>query len=271
MHLQEEVYEGHVDDIALRAAAAGVAVLVSCGTHPGDWGRTAEIAETHSAIVPAFGLHPWFIDDAPPDWPDSLRRWLLSVPSLVGETGLDGAVSAPTLDVQEQALRVHMRLARELTRPLCLHCVRAYGRLLEVLRSEEPLPAGLLLHAFAGSPEMIPRFAECGAYFSFGGNVLYDTHVRARRALVAVPEDRLLVETDAPTLLPPEEFRSTAVQGTRGRVWNEPANLPAIAGGIAGLLGVPGGELRRRLWCNVGRFLAPVRHLIIPLAREGGA
>jgi len=96
--------------------------------------------------------------------------------------------------------------------------------------------------------------ASRGAYFAFGCSVLGHNHLRARAALQAVPLDRLLIETDAPALLPPEGYRPHVIETGDGARYNEPANLPRIAEGIAGLLGVSAERLTQITTANAARF-----------------
>jgi len=118
-----------------------------------------------------------------------------------------------------------------------------------------PLPAGMMIHAYGGPVDLIQPLADMGAYFSFAGTVLDESKVRARQAICQVPRDRLLIETDAPDLLPPAPFRQPKTAATAGREVNEPANLPAILGGIARLIGETEPRLRATLWDNGRRFL----------------
>jgi TatD DNase family protein len=100
-----------------------------------------------------------------------------------------------------------------------------------------PRPArGFLLHAYGGSAELAREFAALGAYFSFNGYFLGERQ-GARRAVFAVlPADRLLVETDAPAMPPPPEFRPYPLPGVAdGNPVNHPANIGAIYTGLAAL------------------------------------
>ena len=254
MHLQEEVFEGHVEGVVERARAAGVLFLMCNGTHPGDWDRTIELARTYRGVASCLGLHPWFLEERPDDWLDRLVQAVEATPSCIGEVGLDATAWGRGIRPQLDALRPQLELAKRLGRPAMLHCVRAFGHLLAALTEVGPLPGGFLLHSYAGPPDLVPQFARLGAFFSFGGNVLDDRHKRARRSLDCVPLDRLLIETDAPALLPPPEFRTHVLQGDAGRLWNEPANLPAIMAGIADLRKMPSDELAGTVWANARRL-----------------
>jgi TatD DNase family protein len=149
-----------------------------------------------------------------------------------------------------------------------VHCLKAWGWLLEILRDVGPLPGGLLIHAYGGSGEVVQTLAQMGAYFSFGGAVLDPSRQRAREALRQVPLDRLLLETDAPALLPPAGFRPYVLRTAEGEQYNEPANLPAICEGIAALLGLPTDQLIDLTTENAFR-LYPQRRGPGPMAPAG--
>ena len=168
----------------------GIDQCVTCGTSPSDWDSVLELAQADAAVVPAIGLHPWFVDRAPPSWLDQLGEKLLSNPrACVGEIGLDRTRRSPALPEQRAVLAAQLDLAADLDRPAVLHCVRAFGSLLEALGDRHLPQRGIMLHGWAGAAELIPRFLELPVpvYFS----------VSSADQLELIPEGRLLVESDA--------------------------------------------------------------------------
>ena len=236
-HLQEEVLVPYVAGILERARAAGVGEMWCNGTAEDDWQAVLDLATVHREIVPFFGLHPWFVKGRSPDWLARLEHFLDAVPSGVGEVGLDRHLEDRDDPAQEAVFRAQLALAGERDLSVSIHCLKAWGWLLEVLATIDPLPR-MLIHAYSGSAEVVQTLTAMGAYFSFGGNVLGPDHRRARAAVLAVPLDRLLIETDAPALLPPEGYRPRVLRTEAGDKYNEPANLPRIAEGIAELRGL---------------------------------
>ena len=172
-----------------------VAVRLCNGTRPEDWGSVLALAEGHKEIVPCFGLHPWFLDKARAGWLDLLEDFLTRAPSCVGEIGLDYAVDTDP-GKQEAAFRAQLQLAKKLKRPVSIHCVKAWGRLLAIIKEEQP-PA-FMLHAYGGPPEMVNNLARLGAYFSFSGGMMNPRREKMRRALLTAPPKRLLFEAESP-------------------------------------------------------------------------
>jgi TatD DNase family protein len=123
-----------------------------------------------------------------------------------------------------------------------LHCVRAFGRLLEILREEGPLPAGFLLHAYGGSAQLVERFARLNAYFSFAAFSLDKRRPRSAEALRAVPADRLLLETDCPD----------------PKTRTEPSDVRAVLSLAARLRTETEERLEAAIWENGRRLLGPL-------------
>jgi TatD DNase family protein len=142
------------------------------------------------------GLHPWFVAEATVDWPARLEALLRSHRAGLGECGLDFARQETDRLDQEAAFRTHLRLARALHRPLAIHAVRAWGRLLDLLREEGAPPAGTMVHAYSGSPETARALQAMGVFLSFSGDLLDPERPKLREALLAVEPTRLLLETD---------------------------------------------------------------------------
>ena len=194
--------------IAAEARSAGVRHAVVNGTCQGDWASVAALAAAapHGVLLPAFGLHPWRVADASPGWEEALEAALVAAPrAALGECGLHHGGTAP-LAAQTTALRSQLALAVRLRRPATLHCVRAFGPLLDELQASAPTAGfrdtGLLLHSYSGSVATVPRLVALGAHFSFSATVASVAPERAAALLRAVPDDRLLLETDAPDGLP---------------------------------------------------------------------
>jgi TatD DNase family protein len=148
----------------------------------------------------------------------------------VGECGLDALVERRgglSLDQQADVLDVHIELARALGLPIILHCVRAHGRMLELLDRHGPLARGGVMHAYGGPPDLIERYKRLNMRFSFGGIVTHEGARKPRRALCAVPRELLLVETDGPSQVP--------AGVARGR--SEPADVARVLEVMAALRG----------------------------------
>jgi len=254
VHLQDPALAWRIDEVLAETRAAGVGWLVCNGTRPADWAAVLSLARKHPEVIPCFGLHPWYLSDAKSDWMERLDECLRAVPSGVGEIGLDRWIKRVDEDAQQYYFITQLDLARRLHRPVMLHCLQAWDWMLEILRGQTSLPPGILVHGFGGPENYVAPLVELGAYFTFSGTVLDEQRRRARMALAAVPADRLLVETDAPDMLPPRGFRPRVLSDSEGKYRNHPANLPAILRGVAELRGVGEDELAETVWENARRF-----------------
>ncbi len=268
-HLQDPALAPHLDEIAAAYAEIGLKRAVVNGTCEADWPDVTALARRYDFVLPSYGLHPWDAGNRSPAWFDTLRSTLDANPDAsVGEIGLDrwildrarpddpqlaGLRRAP-LPEQIEVFRAQLALAAERNLAASIHCLDAFGALLEVLETT-PLPKrGFLLHAYSGPTEMLPQFIKLGAYFSFNGSFLSAHHARHRDVFRQIPLDRLLIETDAPAMSPPAGYRTHAFAPPDEKL-NHPANIAAAYAPIASMHGVPDGTLAdsalasiRRLW-----------------------
>ena len=176
-------------------------LFVVNGTSEADWTRVSELAGSNLSILPAYGLHPWFIGQRSLNWQSSLKTFLENSQASLGEIGLDLAMKKPDRVAQEKVFRWQLSLAAERNIPATIHCVKAFGWLTEILRTN-PLPGcGFLLHAFSGSIEMARECLKFGAYFSYSAHFLDERQAARREVFCQLPMERLLVETDAPNQL----------------------------------------------------------------------
>lgn len=221
------------------AAETGVEYMLCNGTSPGDWAAVLALAAEHKGVIPCFGLHPWFIKEGAPGWLEVLEGFLARVPSCVGEIGLDGSQNATDPARQKAIFTAQLRLAKKLGRPACVHCVKAWGGMMETIKEEKPGP--FMFHSYGGPAEMMAEFSSLGAYFSFSGAIMDKKREKLRRALMAAPADRLLFETEAPDADAP---------GWRGG----PAGIAAVIKAAAGIMGKPAEELAALSLANGKKF-----------------
>ena len=257
-HLQDDRFEGRQPELLRTCEAADVARMVVNGTSERDWPQVLALARQEKRVLPSFGYHPWYLHERTPGWLRQLEQFLDAIPSAVGEIGLDRWKPDLPYAGQEEAFLAQLRIAAERDLPVSIHCLQAWGRLLELLK-EAPRPArGFLLHSFGGPAEMIPAFARLGAYFSFPGYFLQERKGRQRETFRHIPPDRLLVETDAPDQPLPSEKTLHPLTNAAGKPLNHPANLPAIYSGLADFFGEPPEILAARVEENFQRLLGGI-------------
>lgn len=254
-HLQDERLSAELDEIIAGFPANGIERAVVNGSCEADWEAVRVLAEREPRIIPSFGYHPWYVTEATPGWRTALLAMLDAIPSGVGEIGLDRWIADPDVELQEEIFRAQLRIAAERNLPASIHCLKAWGRMLEVLRSEQLPAVGFLLHSYGGPAEMVPAFAELGAYFSFPGAFLDSRKEKKHAAFRCVPRERLLIETDAPDQCLPEQLdRFQLPPAPDGRRLNHPWNLQAVYEGAASILGWSVEDLEQQAIVNASRL-----------------
>lgn len=182
------------------AVACGVGHFIVNATRPSDWGAVVEMA-TRENVSGAIGVHPWRVAEIADGWDAELINLLVANPNLmVGEIGIDK--NHPNIELQESVFCRGLQIAHDLQRVAHIHCVGAWGKMMDILRGCE-LPPAIVFHAFSGAADLVPELIERGAYFSFGSAVMDNKRVRLQSAVVAVPLSRILVESDAPDVAMP--------------------------------------------------------------------
>jgi TatD DNase family protein len=185
------------------ARAAGVGEFVVPGVEPAGWPKLLGVAAEVPGAYAAPGVHP----AAAGHWNEAVAReleGLLADPRTLaaGEIGLDGTPEMPATATQETAFRDQLRLAVRYGKPVLLHCRRAIGRLLEILAEEHAGAVGGILHAFSGSLETARAARRLGLAIGIGGTITYPNARRVREILRELPEEMIVLETDAPDLSP---------------------------------------------------------------------
>lgn len=247
-HLDAPEFETDRDRVIARAREAGVGQIVIPAVLAANFTAVRELAHA-AGFSYALGIHPLFVDRAGDADLHTLREALRAHrddPRLVaiGEIGLDHFVPGLDRERQRHFYVEQLKLAREFELPVILHVRRSADSLLRELRRLRV--AGGIGHAFNGSEQQAGAFIELGFKLGFGGAVTFERALQIRRLAQALPLDALVLETDAPDI-PPQWLYRTAQQraedaatpiGAVPSSRNEPAELPRIAGVLAGLRGL---------------------------------
>jgi TatD DNase family protein len=226
-------------ELVAQAEQRGVHRMLTIGTDSDSCRAALQLAEDFPQVYVGIGRHPnsaTGFDDA--DLAD--LRALAAHPRCraIGETGLDFyRDNAPEAD-QRRAFSAHVALARETGKPLVIHTRSADQQTLDLLGAEAD-GVRVILHCFS-MPDRVEECVERGYWISFAGNVTYPANGELRAAAARVPDDRILVETDAPYLSP------QPVRKER----NVPANVVLTAEVVAEARGVEYAELERAVERN---------------------
>lgn len=212
-HLFMEPLSRDPGAVLTRAREAGVTGIIVPAYDLASWAKVTGLARRQGVKV-MYGLHPWVADE-PLDL-DQLEE-VLSGPAVagVGEIGLDFKVASPGRDVQLRTLERQLELAAKLELPVALHCRGAFEEMIGVLASYAPKLSGIV-HAFTRGPQLAERFLEQGLHLSYGGGITRRHAKRALSGAASAPLDRIVLETDAPSIglqeVPPEQVEPRHVR-----------------------------------------------------------
>lgn len=252
VHLNFDVFQGDLENIAQRWRAAGLTRLVHSCVTPQEFSAIQKIADLFPEIAFAVGLHPLDADQ----WTEEMEAQIQELAQgdsrvvAIGEMGLD-FFKADNQDWQRHVCRRQLMVARSLQKPVIIHCRDAAIALREILEDffakEEPVSG--VMHCWSGTPEETQWFLDLGFHISFSGIVTFKNATQVQASAQMVPSDRLLVETDCPFLAPVPR------RGKR----NEPAYVRHVAEYLAQLRQEPLEHLAQQTTANAHQLfnLAP--------------
>ncbi|MBI1893316.1 MAG: TatD family hydrolase [Candidatus Rokubacteria bacterium] len=246
-HLHFEEFDADRPLVLERARGAGVRRFLTIGIDVETSRSAVALAEAEADCFAAVGLHPHEASKGT-DATWIAFRQLAASPKVValGEMGLDFFRNLSPRDEQVRAFRRQIRLARELGKPILIHCREAHAEVLVILQEEGARELGGIMHCFSGDAEFAKACLELGFLISIAGPVTYPNARKLPEVVRAVPQDRLVLETDCP-YLPPQPHR-----GQR----NEPAYLTHTARRVADLLGLTLEEVAEVTTASACRLLA---------------
>jgi TatD DNase family protein len=249
-HLDFPNFQGELDGIVERARAAGLVRMVTISTRIKRFGEILAIAERFPDVFCSVGTHPHYAhEELDLTASDIVARTRHPKVVAIGEAGLDYHYDHSTPDAQERGFRNHIAAARETGLPLVIHSRDAdddMARMLEEEMGKGAFPA--VLHCFTGGPDLARRAIDIGLFISFTGIVTFKTSDALRAIAASLPDDRFLVETDAPYLAPGR------YRGKR----NEPAYVIETAKVLAEVRGTSLDQLARQTTDNFFRLFGKV-------------
>jgi TatD DNase family protein len=203
-HLDFPDFAPELDAVVDRARKAGVGRMVTISTRVRQFAKLQAITSQFDDIYCSIGTHPHHAAEES----DVTRADLVKIANekkvvAIGEAGLDYHYDNSPRDAQERGFRTHIAAARETGLPLVIHAREAdddVARILEEETGKGTFP--FILHCFTGGIDLARRGVALGGYVSFSGILTFKKSDALREIAAALPEDRLLVETDAPYLAP---------------------------------------------------------------------
>ncbi len=203
VHLDHEQFREDLDALIGRAHEQGITRMLTIGTGDGPpkLDCAIELASRYEGLYATVGVHPHEASKATAATLDELRELLPEKPVLaLGEIGLDYHYDFSPREVQREVFVAQLRIARDAGKPVIIHTREAWPDTVEVLRREWNGPG--IMHCFTGDEAQAREALDLGFHLSFGGVVTFNKADDVRKAAAIVPDDRLLVETDAPYLAP---------------------------------------------------------------------
>jgi TatD DNase family protein len=203
-HLDDDKFAADRAAVIERAHAAGVDCMMAIGTGngPPDLEVAIRLADAYPSIVATVGVHPHDAAKATAATFEHLAA-LLDHPRVlaIGEIGLDYHYDFSPREVQREIFTGQLHLAVKALKPIVIHTREAWEDTLRLI-DETPPPRGGIMHCFTGGPGEARQCLDRGFYLSFGGVLTFPKADIVREAARIIPDDRLLVETDAPYLAP---------------------------------------------------------------------
>ena len=241
--LNLSLHDNNLDNVIQSAKTAKVDKLLCVSVTLADFPEMAAKTAHYDNVLLTCGTHPLNQEDT------VIPEQLLALSKndrviAIGETGLDYHYAPETKDLQLDSFKKHIHVAKQLNKPLIIHTRAAQEDTLSLLRSEGADQVGGILHCFTESWDMAEQAIALGFYISFSGIVTFKNATALREVAALVPDDKFLIETDAPYLAPVPH---------RGKE-NQPAYVVEVAKHLASIRGQSVEEIAKLSSDNFNRL-----------------
>lgn len=241
-HLNDDAYKDDLEEVILRAKEAGVKLINIVGFDDKSIAKALEITEKYDFMYLTVGWHPVEAIDFTEEKYNMIKNIVQTNPKVVaiGEIGLDYYWDKSPKGIQKEVFRKQIRLAKELKKPIVIHCRDAMADTLQILKEEKASEIGGIMHSFSGSKESMEIALKENFHISLGGPVTFKNAKVPKEIAKNCPLDKLLIETDCPYLTP------TPYRGKR----NETGYVKYVAQEIADLREMPYDKLAEQTYIN---------------------
>jgi TatD DNase family protein len=256
-NLTNKAFTADLAEVLARARAAGVAQIVVTGTSCAGSAAAADLALANDLVATA-GIHPHNAQDYDPEMGAELQA-LLARPTVVavGECGLDYNRMFSPREAQLRCFEAQLVMAAQHRKPLFLHERDAGDDMLALLREHRKRLTAAVIHCFTGTGALLDAYLALDLHIGITGWICDERRGRHLRDLVArIPADRLMLETDAPYLLPRTPPGSAAAAARTRDRRNEPAFLPLVLQAVAEAQGRPAADVARETTAAARAFFA---------------
>lgn len=229
-HLNVKQFNDDADAVIQRAHEAGVKQIAVIGFDHDTIDKAFALSDAYQKIYPVIGWHPTEAGS----YTDEVEQKLINLiqtrdVKMMGEMGLDYHWMSDPKEVQKEAFRRQIRVAKELNIPITVHNRDSTADVYEVLKEEQIGDVGGIMHSFNLDPAWMEKFLDLGMHISFSGVLTFSNAPEVKESAKKVPLDKVLIETDAPYLSP---------QPHRGKR-NEPGYVRFVAEELARLRDMP--------------------------------
>ena len=258
-HLWFDDFKDDLEEVLVRAKSAGVEKMIVPGTDIESSRKAVALAKKYPGVIYAsVGVHPEEVvnrksSDLSLATLSTALRSELEGAVAIGEIGTDGTIKPLdhyTIEKQKELFRIQCELALQYELPIIVHTRDSLGEALKVLDGLKTMPRGQF-HCFSHDEEGVKQVLSRGFYVSFCGNITWSK--RVAKLVTLIPDDRLLLETDSPFMLPMiAKVPNSGPESSEPK--NEPANVRILAEKIAELRGVTTDHLETTTTENVKRL-----------------
>ncbi len=243
-HYDDEAFEEDREELLAQMEPSGIGGIVNVGASLQGVRASRELAERHPFVWAAVGVHPdevGSLDEETLHWMYGLCRKPKTV--AVGEIGLDYYWDRESHEIQKQWFIRQLQMAKETGLPVNIHSREAAQDTFDIMKGHHAGTTGGIIHCFSSSAQMALEYVKLGYYIGIGGVVTFKNARVMKEVAVAVPLDRIVVETDCPYLAPAPN------RGKR----NSSLYLPLVVEEIARIRGVSAQEVEDATWENARR------------------